>query len=176
MNGIVFKLFKRFIVQKFDYIGWTQIQDTFFHKEDSHLGSQSEFFVLLRMASDILREPQTELLQKFGKYCFLHLLEHSSLEKDEDDLADVFFYSDPLLNLKVKKLSDIDELGWEIDGELKVIKEEIKRDGKSAFCSFINGFLNEGDKYYNHTISLDHFQSTPDEYDSCKITVFVNNN
>lgn len=176
MNGIIFKLFKSFIVENYDYVGWNKIQEIFLMKLNGGFGSYNEFYTLVQMAKDILREDDQEILKKFGQFCFLYLLENSLLERPKNgELADVFFYSDPLLNLKVKKLNNIEKLGWEIDGQLKVSEELRSEDGKSLFYSFFRGFLNEGDKYYNNEVSVENLDNSQLISDSCKITVFVNN-
>ena len=176
MNGIIFNLFRLFIVNTYDYIGWSKIQEIAMNKKNGEKGTEKDFFYLLSIATDILGEEEMDMLQKFGKYCFIHLLENSLLEKKKvvEKEINLFLYSDDLINLKIKKLNERDQFGWEIDGMLKFTNEGLFKKEKSIFCEFINGFLAEGDRYYDHSISLAHMKNTVMTYDSCKIRVFVN--
>ena len=105
MTGIVLKLFNSFIIQNFNYLGWTKVQETAILKSGGSQGEQIELNPLIKLASDILRINQSELVFLFGRFCFLNFLENSTLgELKEEEDSDIFFYSDALLSLKIKKL------------------------------------------------------------------------
>lgn len=176
MNGILFNLFRLFIVNTYDYVGWTKIQEIAMNKKHGEEGTEKDFFYLLTIAKDILDEEQLSMLKKFGQFCFLHLLENSLLKDvQKEKNSDMFLYSDSLINLKIQRLNQSHQLGWEIDGQIKFSNENVSSKEKSVFRHFIDGFISEGDKYYGKNLSLDLLQSAPEKYDSCKIKVLVDN-
>ena len=175
MTGIVLKLFNSFIIQNFNYLGWTKVQETAILKSGGPQGEQIELNPLIKLASDILRINQSELVFLFGRFCFLNFLENSTLgELKEEEDSDIFFYSDALLSLKIKKLKEEQRNGWELDGRIKFSEsEEFYDNGSLPFHEFVKGFLREGKKYYQHKFSFNKTGDSIFHRESCKITFFT---